>query len=150
MHLHARGRLRRTLSSCHHNQRLGYGRVSLGVVVGRRYWWSNGVCMVVDLTWLIQRRLLAWETRPVGSLVAHRARLCGYLRASKGKRRLQLKWLGDICGEGLAKVVDLLVHLRHGPRGSACLQDAHVAHKEFPRIVVELWVRASDGNLCRC
>jgi hypothetical protein len=52
LHLHTRTGLRCTLTRCHHDQRLRYRRVSLRTEVGRRYWWSNRVGTVVDLTWL--------------------------------------------------------------------------------------------------
>lgn len=70
LHLHTRAGLRCTLTRCHHDQRLRYRRVSLRTEVGRRYWWSNRVGMVIDLTWLFQWRRVTRVTRSVGALVA--------------------------------------------------------------------------------
>lgn len=147
LHLHTRRRLRRALARCHHDQRLGYGRVSLGTVVGGRDGWSDGMGMVVDLTWWVQRRRLAWKTRPKRTLIAHRAGLRMYLRASKRESRFQLEWLCDVCGKSLAKCVHLLLHFWHGPHWRACLQNPHVPDKKLPRVTIQLRVRTSDGNL---
>jgi hypothetical protein len=147
LHLHTCRGLRGPLTGCHHDQRLSYGRVSLGVVVGRRDGWSYGVCKVGGLTWLIQRRMLAWETRPERPVVAHRTRLRWYLWASKGESWFQLKGFGDVCGKRLAEVVHLLLHFRHRPYRSTLLQDAHVSDKEFPGVVIEIGVGASNCNL---
>lgn len=70
LHLHTRTCLRCTLTRCHHDQRLRYRRVSLRTEVGGRDWWSDRVGMVVDLTWLFQRRRMAWMARSVGALIA--------------------------------------------------------------------------------
>ena len=71
--------------------------------------------MVMDLTWLIQRRLLAWMTGPVRTFVAHRTGLGMNLRTSIGKARLQLERFRSVCRECLPKGVDLLMHFWHGP-----------------------------------
>ena len=73
LHLHTRTCLRRTLTRCHHDQRLSYRRVSLRTEVGCRYWWSDGVGIVVDLTWLFQWRGMTRVTRSVGALVTQGA-----------------------------------------------------------------------------
>jgi hypothetical protein len=145
--MHSRRRLRSPLTRCHHDQRLSYGRVSLGVVVGSRDWWSDRVCMVVDLTWLLKRRMLAWKTRPVRTLIAQGTGLCMYLRTSKWKTWFQLKWLRDIRREGLAKVVHLQLHLWHWPVRRTCLQDSHLSDEEFPRVGVQLRIGACNRDL---
>lgn len=91
LHLHTRICLRRALARCHHDQRLSYRRVSLRTQVRRRYWWSDGVGMVVDLTWLFQRRRMTRVTRPVRALIAQRARLRSHLGTSKGECRLEFE-----------------------------------------------------------
>lgn len=147
LHMHSCCGLRPPLTGCHHDQRLSYGRVSLGVVVGSRDWWSDRMCMVVDLTWLLKRRMLAWKTRPVRTLIAQGTGLCMYLRASKWETWFQLKWLCDIRREGLAEVVHLHLHLWHGPIRRACLQYSHLPDEEFSCVRVQLRIRACNGHL---
>jgi hypothetical protein len=147
LHLYARGRYRWPLAGCHHDQRLSYGGVSLGVAVGSRDGWSNRVCKVMGLTWLIQRGVLARETRPIGSIVAHGARLRSHLGTPERKSGFQVERLGDVCRKRLAKIVNLLLHLWHGPDRGALLQDTHVPHEEFPSISIQTRIWASDSHL---
>ena len=72
------------------------------------------MCVVVDLTWLIQRRGMAWMTGPIRSVVAQRAGLGGHLGTSERKRWLHFERLGGVCRECLTQAVYLLLHLRHG------------------------------------
>jgi hypothetical protein len=102
---------------------------------------------VVDLTWLFQRRWMAWMAGPVRSRVAQRTGLWGYLRASEWERGLHLKWLRRVGRESLAQAVYLRLHLRHWPGRSACFQDPHVPHEKVPGISVDFWVRTGDCDL---
>lgn len=145
--LHTGSWLGHTVTRRHHDQRLSYGRVSLGSTVGCRNWWSYGECMVVDLTWLFQGRRMARMTRSIRSLVTHRAWLWRYLWTSEWECRLQLKWLRTIGRKCLTQAVDLLLHFWHRERRRYGFQDAHVAYKEAPGVMVDIWVRTCHSNL---
>jgi hypothetical protein len=80
-------------------------------------------------------------------MTARWTRLGRHLRTSKWKCIFELKRFSDVCGKCLAKIVYLFMHLRHWPRGSNCLQNAHMPDKELSGIVVQFWVRTSDCNL---
>lgn len=101
---------------------------------------------IVDLTWLLQRGVLRRASRSVPT-IANGTGIVVHRRATKGERGLQLEWLGGVRGKGLPQVVDLGLHLWHGPVGNTLLQDPHVADEEIPSIAVELRIRGSNGNL---
>jgi hypothetical protein len=58
------------------------------------------------------------------------------LGASKWERRFELERLRHIRGKCLAKIVYLLLHLRHRPSGGALFQYAHMANEEFAGVIV--------------
>ena len=81
-------------------------------------------------------------------LLVRRTGLAGRRRgAAVWERRLQHKRLTDIGREGFAHSVNLPLHIRHGPRIHALLQDPHVSRKVFAGIGIEVGVRRCYRDL---